>query len=128
MPESIILTHEEKKELLGLWRKLQTNVEEKVTASDYSYIKPHLDKAIAEGKITRDKFGLSPILLDLHTVYLVGKEIGYRREITLSILLNRCILSGAISLQEVTEKFGENVTNILKSLAQINSLHAKTPQ
>ena len=127
MAESLILTHEERKELLSLWRKLQTNVEEKVTASDYQYIKPHFDKAVAEKKITRDKFGLSPILLDLHTVYLVGKEIGYRREITLSILLNRCILSGAITMQEVSERFGENVTNILKSLAQINSLHAKSP-
>ena len=35
MPETIILTHDEKKELIALWRKLQTNVEEKVTASDY---------------------------------------------------------------------------------------------
>ena len=33
MPESLILTHDEKKELVALWRKLQTNVEEKVTAS-----------------------------------------------------------------------------------------------
>ena len=127
MPESIILTYEEKKELLVLWRKLQTNVEEKVTTSDYRYIKPHLDKAIAEGKITRDKFGLNPILLDLYTVYLVGKEIGYRREITLSILLNRCMQSETITMQEVSEKFGENVTNILTSLAQINALHAKSP-
>ena len=50
MPEAIILTAEEKKELVALWRKLQTNVEEKVTANDYLYIKPHLDKAIAEKK------------------------------------------------------------------------------
>ncbi len=127
MPESIILTHDEKKELLGLWRKLQTNVEEKVTSSDYQYIKPRFDKAVAEGKITRDKFGLNPILLDLYTVYLVGKEIGYRREITISILLNRCVLAGAITMQEVSEMYGSNVTNILSSLAQINALHAKSP-
>ena len=127
MPESLILTHDEKKELVALWRKLQTNVEEKVTASDYQFIKPHFDKAVAEGKITRDKFGLYPVLLDLYTVYLVGKEIGYRREITISILLNRCVLAGAITMQEVSERFGSNVTNILSSLAQINALHAKSP-
>ena len=67
MPEYIVLSPEEKKELFGLCRKIQHNVEEKLEPTDYLHLKRYIDRAILEGKIQRNKFGLNPILLDMHT-------------------------------------------------------------
>jgi GTP pyrophosphokinase len=127
MPEYIVLSPEEKKELFGLCRKIQHNVEEKLEPTDYLHLKRHIDRAILEGKIQRNKFGLNPILLDIHTAYLVGCEIGHRREIAVSILLNRCVQTGVVTIEEVTEQFGKNIANILAGLSKINSLYAKSP-
>lgn len=127
MPEYIVLSPEEKKELFGLCRKIQHNVEEKLEPTDYLHLKRYIDRAILEGKIQRNKFGLNPILLDIHTAYLVGCEIGHRREIAVSILLNRCVQTGVVTIEEVTEQFGKNIANILAGLSKINSLYAKSP-
>ena len=127
MSEVILFANEEKKELLALCRELQQNVEEKLEPTDYLNLKKYLDGAVAQGRIVRNKFGLNPILLDMHTAYLVGPEIGHRREIVMSIMLNRCVQCGVVTIDEVSEKFGENVTNILSGLAKINALYAKNP-
>ena len=127
MPEYIVLSPEEKKELFGLCRKIQHNVEEKLEPTDYLHLKRYIDKAVLEGKIQRNKFGLNPILLDIHTAYLVGCEIGHRREIAVSILLNRCMQTGVVTIEEVSEQFGKNIANILAGLSKINSLYAKSP-
>ena len=127
MPEKIVLSSEEKKELFGLCRKIQHNVEEKLEPADYLHLKRYLDKAVEEGKIQRNNFGLNPILLDIHTAYLVGCEIGHRREIAVSILLNRCVQSGVATIEEVSAQFGSNIANILTGLTKINSLYAKSP-
>ena len=95
--------------------------------SDYRFLKKHIDMAIADGKICRERFGLNPVILDLKTAHLVTGEIGHKREIIISILLNRCMQAGTISMQEIATRYGDNVTNILTSLAKINGLYAKSP-
>lgn len=127
MSEKIVLTPSEKEKLLSLYRMLRKEMGERPSAADFRFLKKCIDQAVAEGKITKDRFGLNPIELDMQTTYLVSKEIGHNRDITISILLNRCMQAGAITMDEIAPIFGSGVTNILKSLAQINSLYAKSP-
>lgn len=127
MSQSVVFTPTEKRQLFDLSRNLQVNSDEKLEITDYRYLKERFTVAVNEGKISRDRFGLNPILLDMYTADLVGKEIGYKREITLSIMLNRCMQAGSVSMDEISEKFGGNVVNILSSLARIDSLYAKNP-
>ena len=47
-----------------------------------------------------------------------GEPIGYHREIILSILLNRCVLLGVTSIDNIKAHFGEGVTKILTNLTQ----------
>ena len=110
-----------------LCRQLRGEAQEKITLSDYRFLKSCIDKAIAEEKITRDRFGLNPIILDLKTAYLVTGEIGHRRDIIISIVLNRCMQAGVVDIKDVDNRFGKNVSNILTSLAKINGLYAKSP-
>ena len=121
------LTDDEKKEILNLNRLLKRNIEGRLPASDYRFVKQCIIKCAAEGKIERDNFGFYPVVLDMHTAYLVGQEIGLHREIIVSILLNRCIQQGTVTIDEVKERMGENIARMLTNLTQINSLYAKSP-
>ncbi len=122
-----VFSQDEKSILKALCRKLRGEGQEKITFSDFKFLKSYFDRATNEGKIGANSFGLNPILLDLKTALVVTEEIGHKREIIISILLNRCLKSGIISMQEIAERFGSNVNNILTSLVKINGLYAKSP-
>ena len=121
------LTDDERKEILHLNRLLKKNIDGRLPASDYRFVKRCIIKTATEGKIERDNFGFYPVVLDMHTAYLVGQEIGLHREIIISILLNRCVQEGAVTIEEVKERMGESIARMLTNLTQINSLYAKSP-
>jgi GTP pyrophosphokinase len=127
MSELLMHTEEEKKVILELADVLVENIEGGVESEAYEFIKERITAAVAEGKITRDAIGLSPVLSDMQTAVLVGHEIGFHHEIITSILLNRCVNAGTASIEEIDGIFGESVTKILTNLMQINALYAKSP-
>ena len=127
MSELLIHTDTEKRDIQELTDVLLKDIEGGVHSNAYRYISERILNAIAEGKITRDALGFSPVIMDMKTAVLVGHEIGFQNEIVTSILLNRCVNAGTASVEEVKEIFGESVTKILTNLMQINSLYAKSP-
>ena len=127
MEEIFVHTNEEKKTCIELSEILKANIEGDAFTRNYEYIKEKIDAAISEGKITRDSLGFNPIVCDLQTACLVGQEIGFQNEIITSILLNRCVKAGTVSLEEIQEKFGDTSVMILTNLSQINILYAKSP-
>ena len=127
MSELLIHTDAEKRDIQELTDVLLKDIEGGVHSNAYRYISERILNAIAEGKITRDALGFSPVIMDMKTAVLVGHEIGFQNEIVTSILLNRCVNAGTASVEEVKEIFGESVTKILTNLMQINSLYAKSP-
>ena len=127
MQEQILFTAEEKKELFLLVRELKKNVDDKLTVNDYNFVKGIIAEAVKQNKIVRDGLGFNPILVDLTTASLVGQEIGFQREIIISILLNRCIQVGTAGIDEMKDELGENAVKILQNLAQINEIYSKSP-
>ena len=127
MSELLIHTDDEKRDILELTEVLVKDIEGGVHSNDYRFIKERILNAIAEGKVTRDALGFSPVLTDMKTAVLVGQEIGFQNEIITSILLNRCVNAGTATIDEINEIFGESVTKIITNLMQINSLYAKSP-
>lgn len=127
MQELLVLTLEEKKELFGLINELRKNAEGKLSSNDYRFVRERITDSVKQGKITRDRLGFNPIIIELKTAMLVSQEIGYQREIIISILINRCIQAGTATIEEMKEELGESAVKILENLAQINSIYAKTP-
>lgn len=123
----LIHTVEEKRGIIELTKVLMRSSDKNDFSEGYRFIKERNAIAIAEGKITRDALGFNPILTDMQTAVLVGQEIGFQNEIIMSILLNRCIQAETATIDEIKEKFGNNVSKILSNLTQINSLYAKSP-
>ena len=91
MQEILVLKEEEKREILEQFITLRRGLEERMPAADYRFIKEKVSSAMQSGKLARDGFGFNPIIVDLQTACIVGGEIGFQREIIMSILLNRCI-------------------------------------
>lgn len=127
MQELLVLTLEEKKELFGLINELRKNAEGKLSSNDYRFVRERITDSVKQGKITRDRLGFNPIIIELKTAMLVSQEIGYQREIIISILINRCIQAGTATIEEMKEELGESAVKILENLAQINSIYAKSP-
>lgn len=127
MLEQIIFTDSERKEILKLCVELHRGTKGELQRSDYRFIKNCIARAVSEGKIVRDSFGFNPVLLDMQTAELIGHEIGFHREIMISILLSRCVELGIIGMDDIKAKCGENTTKILANLTQINALYAKSP-
>ena len=127
MQELSAFTLEEKKELFGLIGELRRNAEGKLSSSDYRFVKERIADAVEQGKIARDGLGFNPIIIELKTAMLVSQEIGYQREIIISILINRCIQAGTATIGEMKDELGDNAVKILENLAQINSIYAKSP-
>ena len=127
MQEILVLKEEEKREILEQFITLRRSLEERMPAADYRFIKEKVSSAMQSGKLARDGFGFNPIIVDLQTACIVGGEIGFQREIIMSILLNRCIEAGTATIEEAKQQFGESTANILQNLAQITALYAKSP-
>lgn len=127
MQEILVLKEEEKREILEQFITLRRSLEERMPAADYRFIKEKVSSAMQSGKLARDGFRFNPIIVDLQTACIVGGEIGFQREIIMSILLNRCIEAGTATIEEAKQQFGESTANILQNLAQITALYAKSP-
>ena len=120
-------TAEEKREIKEFTVLLRKSIEGRVPAGDFRFLKKRISDAASQGSITRDAFGFNPIIIDLQTAFIVGHEIGFQREIIMSILLNRAVQAGTANIDEIKDTLGGNAANILENLAQINALYAKSP-
>ena len=127
MQELFVFTHEEKSELRTLLCELRKSVEGKFFGKEYKLVKESIANAITQGRITRDRLGFNPIILDLKTALLVGQEIGFQHEIMISIMLNRCVQADTSIIEGIKDELGENAVKILDNLAQNNSIYAKSP-
>lgn len=121
-----VFTDSERKEIIELNAVLRKSIEGKLLPTDYRFVKNHIGKALADGKLVRDNFGFHPIIMDMSTAALVGQEIGHHREIIISILLNRCVQLNITTIEEIQVHFGESVTKIITNLTQINALYTKS--
>ena len=120
-------TPEERAEALRLQALLRDRVGESLLADDEQKIRTHLSDMLAQQQVSRDIFGLNPILQGFQTAMIVVDEIGLRRDAVLVILLRYGVEAGYITLDDVTRDYGEAVGRILHGLHRIQELYRKKP-
>lgn len=108
-------------------RKMQALVSDVLNPDDFHKIKDILFQAIETESLTRNKFGLHPVLFDLQTAMIIAEEIGLNRASIISVLLHDCVEIGVIDIDTVGREFGEDVKNIIQGLLRVNRLYAKNP-
>ena len=127
MEEKFKFTDEEKLQLGEIATRLRKLMGDSLKPEDESNLRQQLETEISDNKISRDIFGLNPILLSFQTAELELEEIGMKRECVLAIMLYNSIISGNLSIERTEQLFGKSVAQIIHGLVRIHELYTKTP-
>ena len=127
MTEQIEFTPEEKELAIDLYAQLKEKIASSLQDGDEQQVRQHLIKAFEQGQVSRDFFGLNPIISSLQTALLAIDEIGLRREAVLAIMLHPCVEGGLLTIDEAGATYGIAVGRILHGLQRIQELYKKNP-
>ena len=127
MTEQTFFSPDEYKLFLALYHKLLRLTGGSFLPGDTRKLKEQLVKAIASGKMTRDIFGLNPILKSIQTAIIVADEIGMKRASIMGIMLHECVSSETCTIEDINESFGSDVAGIVRGLNRVRELYVKSP-
>lgn len=124
--EKPFFTPEEHAELLSLFRTLRQTDADLFAGKNYRLLRDRIEQSARNGALSRDTFGLNPVITSLQTAILAATEIGMRGD-SLTACLVQPSLSPDSDLAPVGETFGQGVATVLHGLRRVSQLYAKTP-
>ncbi len=124
--DSAFFTEQERTEILSLQEELSREVAPILREGDADVVRSHLQRAIEGGKVSRDEFGLNPIVVDMQTALIVAKEVGLNRSAVLAVMLSSAVYSDESVLDSVRTDFDTDVATILHGLLRIKELYRKS--
>ena len=127
MDEKFTFTPEEREQTLTILERLRTAVGNTFSAQDEKLIREDIHHAFINHQISRDVFGLNPILYALQTAEIAVNEIGLRRDGVIAILMQTSVVDGYQTLDGIEKKYGEGVAHIIRGLLRINELYKRNP-
>lgn len=127
MDEKFTFTPEEREQTLTILERLRTTVGNTFSAQDEKLIREDIHHAFINHQISRDVFGLNPILYALQTAEIAVNEIGLRRDGVIAILMQTSVVDGYQTLDDIEKKYGEGVAHIIRGLLRINELYKRNP-
>jgi len=127
MEDKLYFTEEERKLLFILYKKLLRLSGDTLYPTDCQTLKRYFTKALTEGNLIRNSFGMNPIIRDMQTAVIVADEIGMRRASILGIMLHELVKQHFYSTEDVQNDFGDDVAGIIRGLVKINELYSKSP-
>ena len=125
--DSLQFTPEERQLITTLYAELKQKIAPTLAPGDEEQLRSQLLKALEEGQVQRDLFGLNPIVNSLQTALLVVDEIGLRRDAVLAVMLRPCVDAGFVTIENVSATYGSAVGRILHGLQRIQELYKKNP-
>lgn len=126
MEKKEFFTREEKTLVLDTIKRLRSKTGYALSKDDERKVFALLKESILTEKISRDIFGLNPILLSLQTAEIAIDEIGLKRDGTLAVILHSCANTQE-TIEDIEQIFGGAVGTILKGLVHIQDLYKKNP-
>ena len=127
MDEKFTFTPEEREQTLTILERLRTAIGNTFSAQDEKLIREDIHHAFINHQISRDVFGLNPILYALQTAEIAVNEIGLRRDGVIAILMQTSVVDGYQTLDDIEKKYGEGVAHIIRGLLRINELYKRNP-
>lgn len=124
--EKPFFTPEEHAELLSLFRTLRQTDADLFAGKNYRLLRDRIEQSARNGALSRDTFGLNPVITSLQTAILAATEIGMRGD-SLTACLVQPSLSPDADLAPAGETFGQGVATVLHGLRRVSQLYAKTP-
>ena len=115
MEEKAFFTAKEREQLFALYKRLLQLSGDTLQKGDCHKLKIHLIKAVAEGNLPRNCFGMNPIIKDMQTAVIVAEEIGMKRASILGIMLHESVKNHLCTLASVQQEYGEDVAAVIRS-------------
>ena len=126
MESNTIFTLKERLQAISLYDQLKPLVAD-VSHDDELNLRRHLMHVIENGTVTRNVFGLNPIVSSLQTAILAVEEIGLHRDAVIAIMLRPSIEQQLITHDVIRRDYGLSVDRILHGLERIQELYQKNP-
>ncbi len=117
----------EKREFLSLYKQLYLLAADSVSSDNIRNLKKYLTDSVINKKLTRNNFGMHPIIHDMRTAMIVANEIGMKGSGLTGIMLHPVVKQGILSLDDVKKEFDDDVAGIIKGLLKTNELYEKSP-
>ncbi len=127
MEEKLTLTPDELAEIVAIRAHLQKSIGSSLKENDEELIQQVIQDALARGYVSRDVFGLNPILTSLQTAKIAVDDIGLKRDGVLATLLYGTLSDVHDDSEEIRRKFGDDVLHILQGLVKVHRLYEKNP-
>lgn len=127
MEDISFFTNAEKAALFGLYKQLIRSAGDSMASKDIRNLKKYLIHAAQGHTLLRNQFGMNPIIRDLQTSVIVSEEIGMKGSCLLGIMLHEIVKNHVLTLEQVKNEFGEDVSGIIKGLVKTNELYSKSP-
>ena len=124
--EKFSFTDEERQQAYKLIKFIKSSIKDSLQNDDERKIYHYFNKAIKDGTVQRDTFGLNPILNGLCTAQIAIEEIGLGRDGVVAIMLYS-IMEEQPDEQNDSADFGESVNRIIHGLLRIRELYKKSP-
>ena len=124
--EKFSFTDDERQQAYKLIKFIKSSIKDSLQNDDERKIYHYFNKAIKDGTVQRDTFGLNPILNGLCTAQIAIEEIGLGRDGVVAIMLYS-IMEEQPDEQNVSADFGESVNRIIHGLLRIRELYKKSP-
>ena len=127
MTEKLSFTQDERTVAMALYAELKNRIASSLEEGDGQKLRHLLWQSIEHGEVSRDVFGLNPIVCSLQTALLVVEEIGLKRDAVVAVMLRPCIEADILSIDEAGREYGLSVARILNGLQRIQDLYKKNP-
>ena len=123
MIDKFEFTPEERSEALQLISELKERVGDSLLPGDEQKIRSMLRQQTEQQQLTRDAFGLNPVVTGLQTALILVDETGLKRDAVVAILLYNSVVSGFVDIDDVRRDYGESVARIMHGLCRIQELY-----
>lgn len=118
-------TPEEKKLFASKYKQLLKHLHAFLEREDIPKMKELMKRVVALDCYGRDKNGINGLLRNIDTALIATTEIGLKRTSVIALLLYRPVMKKVITLEEVEQKFGSDVTLIIQRLLKTSDLYAR---
>lgn len=125
MEKEPFFTTEEKKEFLSKYRLLLRSLSSFLEKEDIPKMKKMMAHIVAQDCYGRDKNGINGLLRNINTALIAAVEIGLKRTSVIAILLYRPVYKQVITIEEVKDMFGEDITLMIQRLLKTSDLYAR---
>ncbi|KAA6333917.1 GTP pyrophosphokinase [termite gut metagenome] len=126
MEEVLFFTETEKARLLILYRKLLFSAGDSVSKETIRKVKKYLVEAVKYHNLSRNSFGMNPVIKDLETVLILSEEMNMKGGGLTGTMLNEIVKCNILSLESVRTEFGDDVAGIIKGLVKTSELYTKS--